>query len=134
MKSKMIKAIIIGIVVIVIGTGSYVGYNKFFNKTTAVTATKFYSSSVKTMSISKTIQGTGAAYAGTSSTVAPNNNGTISDLTVKVGETVTAAQKLFVCSSSDLTKAVTVATRKLTKARTQLTKIKVILLQLKRNL
>ncbi|MBK5241057.1 hypothetical protein [Clostridium sp.] len=30
MKSKMIKAIIIGIVVIVIGTGSYVGYNKIF--------------------------------------------------------------------------------------------------------
>lgn len=31
MKSKMIKVIIIGIVVIAIGVGGYVGYTKFFN-------------------------------------------------------------------------------------------------------
>lgn len=120
MKSKMIKAIIIGIVVIVIGTGSYVGYNKIFNKTATVMATTFYSSTVKTMSIAKTIQGTGAAYAGTTSTVASTNNGIISGLNVKVGDTVTAAQKLFVSTSSDVTKAATAATRKLTKAKTQL--------------
>ncbi len=121
MKSKTIKAIIIGIVVIVIGTGSYAGYNKFFNKTTAVATTKFSSSIVKTMSLSKTIQGTGAAYAGTSSAVAPNNNGNIQGITVKAGDTVTKGQKLFVCTNTDLTKAVTTATRKLTKAKTQRT-------------
>ncbi|MGH4121472.1 MAG: efflux RND transporter periplasmic adaptor subunit [Clostridium sp.] len=121
MKSKMIKAIIIGIVVIVICASGYVGYTKIFTKTAAVTASKFYSSTVKTMSISKTIQGTGAAYASTTSTVAPNNNGTISGLTIKIGDTVTAAQKLFVCSSSALTKAVTTATKKLTKAKAQRT-------------
>lgn len=121
MKSKMIKAIIIGIVVVVIGTGSYVGYNKIFNKTATVMATTFYSSAVKTMSIAKTIQGTGAAYAGTTSTVGSTNNGTISGLTVKIGDTVTAKQKLFVSTSSDVTKTATNATRNLTKARTQLT-------------
>ena len=121
MKSKIIKAIIIGIAVIVIGTGGYLGYNKFFKKTVSVSATKYTSSTVKTMNISKTIQGTGAAYAGTTSAVAPNNNGTISALTVKVGDTVKAAQQLFVCSSSDLTKAVTDNTKKLTKADAQLT-------------
>ena len=120
MKSKMIKAIIIGIVVIVIGTGGYAGYNKIFKKTTAVSATAFTSATVKTMSLSKTIQGTGAAYAGTTSTVAPNNDGTISALTVKSGDTVTSSQKLFICTSSELTKTVTTATRSLTKANTQL--------------
>lgn len=120
MKSKMIKVIIIGIVVIVIGTGSYVGYNKIFNKTASVTATNFYSSKVKTMSISKTIQGTGAAYAGTTATVASTNNGTISGLTVKVSDTVTAKQKLFVSTSSDVTKTATSATRNLAKAKAQL--------------
>jgi len=121
MKSKMIKAIIIGIAVIVIFTGVYAGYNKFLKKTATATTTKFYSSTVKTMNISKTIQGTGAAYAGTTSDVAPNNNGTISDLNVKVGDTVNKTQELFVCSSSNLTKTVTAATKKLTKANAQLT-------------
>ncbi|HEY8892962.1 MAG TPA: efflux RND transporter periplasmic adaptor subunit [Clostridium sp.] len=120
MKSKMTKAIITGVVVIVITTGGYAVYNKIFKKTVAVTATKFSSSIVKTMSISKTIQGTGAAYVGTSSNVAPNNNGTISGLTVKVGDTVTATQKLFVCTGSALTNAVTAATEKLAKANSQL--------------
>ena len=120
MKSKRIKAIIIGISVIVIFIGGYVGYNKFFKKTTTATTTKFMSSTVKTMNISKTIQGTGAAYAGTYSNVAPNNNGTISGLTVKVGETVAAYQQLFVSSSSNLTKTVTESKRKLKKANEQL--------------
>lgn len=120
MKSKMIKAIIIGLVLIVIGTGSYVGYNKFFNKTATATTSRFYSSNVKTMSIAKTIQGTGAAYASTTATLTSTNNGTISGLTVKVGDTVTAAQKLFVSTSSDVTKTATTATRNLAKARTQL--------------
>jgi HlyD family secretion protein len=121
MKSKMIKAITIGIVVIVIGTGSYVGYDKIFNKTATVMATTFYSSAVKTMSIAKTIQATGAAFAGTTSMLASTNNGTISGLSVKVGDTVTAKQKLFVSTSSDVTNTATTATRNLTKAKTQLT-------------
>nr|WP_291642027.1 efflux RND transporter periplasmic adaptor subunit [Clostridium sp.] len=45
----------------------------------------------------------------------------MSGLTVKVGDTVTANQKLFVSSSSDITKSATTATRNLTKAKTQLT-------------
>jgi HlyD family secretion protein len=120
MKSKIIKAIITGIVVIVIGAGGYLGYNKFFKKTASTSATKYTSETVKTMNISKTIQGTGAAYAGTTSAVSPNNNGTISGLTVKVGDTVKAAEQLFVSSSSDLTKAVTMNTRQLAKAQAQL--------------
>lgn len=121
MKIKNIKAIILGTVVIVISASVYVGYNKFVKKTATSTASKFYSSTVKTMNISKTIQGTGAAYAGTTSSVTPNNNGTISGLSVKVGDTVTEGQELFICSSSALTKAVTDTTKKLTKANEQLT-------------
>ena len=40
MKSKMFKAIIIGIVVIVIGTGSYLGHDKISNKTATRNLTK----------------------------------------------------------------------------------------------
>jgi len=121
MKSKKIKAIIIGIAVIVIFTGGYAAYTNFFKKTATSSTKTFSSSIVKTMTISNTIQGTGAAYAGTTSDVAPNNNGTISGLTVKVGDTVTKAQELFVSSSSSLSKTVTTVSRKLTKSNAQLT-------------
>jgi HlyD family secretion protein len=121
MKSKVIKATIIGLIVVVIGVGGFVGYNTFFNKTVSVAAkTTYYTTTVKKTSLSKTIQGTGSVYAGTTKAVAPNNNGNLSGITVKVGDSVSIGQQLFVCSSTDLTKAVTDATKKLTKAKAQL--------------
>jgi HlyD family secretion protein len=133
MKSKIIKAIIIGIVVIGIGTGGYAGYNKFFNKSTVI-AKSFTSATVETMSLSKTVQGTGAAYAGTTSEVVPNNEGTISALTVKAGDTVTKSQKLFVCTRSQLTNDVTTATRKLSAANSGLAGDKASLVSAKADL
>ncbi|MFA6941452.1 MAG: efflux RND transporter periplasmic adaptor subunit [Clostridiaceae bacterium] len=120
MKGKVKKGIIIGVVAVAVGTGSFFAYNKFFKKTTSAVTSKYYTATVKKMNLSKTIQGTGSAYAGTTKDVSAGNNGTLSGLTVKVGDTVTKGQELFVCTSSELAKAVTNAERNLTKAKAQL--------------
>lgn len=120
MKSKLIKAIIACVVVAVLGTGGYFGYKNYFGKKTTTTATRYYATTVKKMNLSETVQGTGSAYSGSTKDVAPNNNGTLSGLTVKVGDTVTAGQTLFTASSTDLTKAVTNAQNNLTKAQLSL--------------
>lgn len=120
MKGKVKKGIIIGIAAVAVGTGSFFVYYKFFKKTTSAVTTKYYTATVKKMNLSKTIQGTGSAYAGTTKEVSAGNNGTLSGLTVKVGDTVTKGQELFTCTSSELSKAVTNAERNLTKAKAQL--------------
>ncbi|MFT8315272.1 MAG: efflux RND transporter periplasmic adaptor subunit [Clostridium sp.] len=120
MKSKLIKAIIACVVVAMLGTGGYFGYKNYFGKKTTTTSTRYYSASVTKMNLSKTVQGTGAVYSGSTKDVTPNNNGTLSGLTVKTGDTVKAGQTLFTASSSDLTKAVTTAQNNLTKAQLSL--------------
>lgn len=120
MKVSVKKAVIAGVIVITVGTGSFIVYNKFFKKTASAVTSKYYTTTVKKMDLSKTIQGTGSAYAGTAKEVSVNNNGTLSGLTVKVGDTVTKGQTLFTCTGSDLAKAVTNAERNLAKAKAQL--------------
>lgn len=117
MKSKLIKAIIACVVVAVLGTGGYFGYKNYFGKKTTTASTRYYSTAVKKMNLSETIQGTGAVYSGSTKEVSPNNNGTLSGLTVKVGDTVQAGQTLFTASSSELTSAVTSAENNLEKAK-----------------
>lgn len=120
MKSKLIKAIIACVVVAMLGTGGYFGYKNYFGKKTTTTSTRYYTTTVKKMNLSETIQGTGAVYSGSTKDVSPNNNGTLSGLTVKAGDTVTAGQTLFTASSSELTAAVTSAQNDLTKANLSL--------------
>nr|WP_243428185.1 efflux RND transporter periplasmic adaptor subunit [Clostridium rhizosphaerae] len=69
----------------------------------------------KKTNLQVSVQGTGAAYAAVTKDVIPNNNGTLKDLTVKVGDTVTAGQKLFTSDSDDLRKTVTTAQNNLSK-------------------
>lgn len=115
MRSKLIKAIIACVIIVGIGSGGYFIYSKYFTKNVKVTSSKYYTASVTKMNLSNTISGTGSVYAGTSKDVSSNNNGTLSGLTVKVGDTVTAGQTLFTSSSDDLSKAVTTAQNNLTK-------------------
>ena len=117
MKSKLIKAIIACVVVAMLGTGGYFVYKNYFGKTTTTTATRYYSTTVRKMNLSETVQGTGSAYSGATKDVLPNNNGTLSGLNVKVGDTVTVGQTLFTASSTELTKAVTTAQNNLEKAK-----------------
>lgn len=120
MRSKLIKAVIACVVIAGLGAGGYFVYNKFFTKSVNVTSSKYYTASVTKKDLSNTISGSGSAYAGTSKDVTPNNSGTLSGLSVKVGDTVTAGQTLFTVSSDDLSKAVTTAKNNLTKANLSL--------------
>lgn len=121
MKSKLIKAVIAGIIVLGVAFGGFYGYKTLANKQTSATVSQYYSVAARKMNLQVTIQGTGAAYASTTKDVAPNNNGTLKSLTVKVGDTVTAGQKLYVSDSDDLRKAVTSAQNNLTKQKLSLT-------------
>lgn len=121
MKSKLIKAIIACVVVAVIGVGGYYGYNTFFTKKTVAASVQYLNTSVRKMNLQVTVQGTGTAYAATTKDVSPNNNGTLKDLNLKVGDTVTAGQKLFTSDSDDLRKNVTTAKNNLTKQNLTLT-------------
>lgn len=121
MKSKIIKAIVAGLIVVGVGFGGYYGYNKIFAAKAVVSSVQYLSTSVRKMNLESTVQGTGAAYAAVTKDVSPNNNGTLGDLSVKVGDTVTAGQKLFVSDSDDVRKSVTTAKNNLTKQNLNLT-------------
>jgi HlyD family secretion protein len=121
MKSKLIKAIIAGVVVIAVSVGGYFGYKKVFAKTATVASVQYITSTAKKMNLEVNVQGTGAAYAAATKEVMPNNNGTLSDLSVKIGDTVTAGQKLFTSGSDDLNTAVTTAQNSVTDANINLT-------------
>lgn len=115
MKSKLIKRIIAGVVIVGICFGGYYGYTKVFASKTTTTTAQYYQVAAKKMNIEKTVQGTGAAYAATTKNIAPNNNGTLQDLNVKIGDTVTDGQTLFTSDSDELRKSVTTAQNDLAK-------------------
>jgi HlyD family secretion protein len=115
-KSKLIRGIIIALIVVGVSFGGYYGYNTYFAKKTAVASTSRYLTvSAKKMNLEVNVQGTGAAYAGITKDVTPNNNGTLKGLAVKVGDTVTSGQKLFTSDSDDLRKNLTTAQTNLSK-------------------
>ncbi|MDP4089080.1 MAG: efflux RND transporter periplasmic adaptor subunit [Bacillota bacterium] len=121
MKSKLIKAVIACVVAVAVGFGGYYGYKRIFPAKTVAATSQYYAQSVRRMNLTQTIQGTGAAYAASTKDVVPNNNGTLSGLSIKVGDTVTAGQTLFVASSTSLNQAVTTAQNNLTKVNLTLT-------------
>lgn len=121
MKGKITKAIISGLIVIGVGIGGYYGYNKIFAPKTVAASAQYYTVAAKKMNLESTVQGTGTAYAAVTKEISPNNNGTLSDLTVKVGDSVTSGQKLFFSDSDDVRKNLTNAKNNLTKANLSLT-------------
>jgi HlyD family secretion protein len=120
-ESKWIKVIIAGVVVIGISAGGYFGYKTVFAKKTAVASVQTITSTVRKMNLEVNVQGTGAAYAAKTKEIMPSNNGTIGDLTVKVGDSVTEGQKLFTSTNDDLNIAVTTAQNSVTDANINLT-------------
>lgn len=109
-------------VVVGVAFGGYQGYKSYTAKKTVTTAAAQYLTvTAKKMNLEVTIQGTGSAYAANTKDVMPNNNGTIKDLNVKIGDTVTAGQKLFVSDSDDVRRAVTTAQNNVSKQNLQLT-------------
>jgi methyl-accepting chemotaxis protein len=120
MKGRLVKAIVIILVAAGVGFGGYYGYNKFFVKKAATVTDQYYDVNVRTMNLSSSVQGTGAAYAAVTKDIMPNNNGTIQDLNVKVGDTVTAGQTLFVSDSDDVRKSATTAKNNAEKGNNQM--------------
>lgn len=115
MKSKLIKTLIACLIIGAVSAGGYYGYNKFLKAKPAVAAVQYYTVSARKMNLQVNIQGTGAAYAAVTKDVMPSNNGTLKDLSVKVGDTVTAGTKLFTSDSDDVRKSVTSAQNNLNK-------------------
>ncbi|MCM0650859.1 efflux RND transporter periplasmic adaptor subunit [Clostridium swellfunianum] len=122
MKSKLIKALIACVVVVGISGGGYYGYKKVFaaKQVTAPTA-RSITVAARKMNLQVNVQGTGAAYSSNTKEVMPGNNGNIKDLSFKIGDTVTAGQKLFVSDSDDVRQAVTTAQNNLNDANLNLT-------------
>lgn len=115
MKKRLIKAIVIAAVVVGIAFGGFYVYKSYSGKKAAATTLQYYAVTVKKMDLQETIQQTGTAYAAVTRDVSANNSGTIKDLNVKVGDTVSAGQKLFVSDSDELRKNVTTAKNNISK-------------------
>lgn len=120
MKSKIIKAVIAGLIVVGVGFGGYLGYKAVFAKKPDVAAAQYITATASKMNLEVTIQGTGSAYASTTKEVGPNNNGTLKDLGLKIGDKVTEGQKLFTSYSDEVNSAVTNAQNNLNEANLNL--------------
>jgi len=103
MKRKLIKYLIIAvIVVVVVGTGGYFGYNKVFASKTTATTSQYRTVAAAKTNLTVNVQGTGSVFAGTSKDISASNVGTLKDLTLKVGDTVKTGDKLFASDSDEI--------------------------------
>jgi HlyD family secretion protein len=124
MKSKLIKALIICIVAVGLGTSSYFGYQKLFAAKPAVTASSYITMKANRMNLQVNIQGTGAAYADSTKEVNAGVNGTINSLGLKIGDAVKAGDTLFTIDSEQLEQNITKAQASLDKLKLQLAQVK----------
>ena len=124
MKSKIIKAIIACLIIGVVATGGYYGYNKFIAAKPSKATTQYMTVTTRKMNMQVTVQGTGSAYASVAKDVSPNNNGVLKNLSLKVGETVKAGDPLFVSDSDDLRQNVSKAQNSLDKQKLSLANAK----------
>lgn len=121
MKSKLVKVLVACMVTAGVIGGGFYGYKTVFAaKKTVATAAQTITVAARKMNFSVNVQGTGAAYSASTKDVMPSNNGTLKDLSVKVGDTVTAGQKLFASDSDDVRQAVTAAQNSLNDANISL--------------
>ena len=107
MKSKLIKALIISLVLVSVGFGGYYGYTKYIAAKPKATTAAYFATAAKKMNLKVDIQGTGAVYAAVSKDIMPNNSGTLSGLNLKLGDTVKQGAALFTANSDQLSQAVT---------------------------
>lgn len=124
MKSKLVKTLIACLVIGVIAVGGYYGYKQFFGSKTTASTSQYITATARKMNLQVSIQGTGTVYAGTSKDITANNSGTLKDLNLKVGDTVTAGTKLFTVDSNDLRQNVTKAQNNLQKQKLTLANAK----------
>lgn len=124
MKSKLVKTLIACLVVGVIAVGGYYGYKQFWGGKPTASTSQYITAMARKMNMQVNIQGTGTVYAGTSKDITTNNSGTLKNLNLKVGDTVTAGTKLFTVDSNDLRQNVTKAQNNLQKQQLTLANAK----------
>lgn len=117
MKKKFIKPLIACIAVGLVLIGVFTGYKYFFKKSTNVMTNRQITATAQKINMQVKIQGTGSVYAGTSKDITSNNSGTLKDLNVKLGQTVSAGDKLFTIDSDTLRQNVTTAENNLKKQK-----------------
>lgn len=124
MKSKLVKALIACLIIGVVATGGYYGYNKYTSAKSSSAAVQYMTLTARKMNMQVTVQGTGSAYAAVTKDVLPNNSGVIKNLNVKVGDTVKAGDTLFTVDSDDLRQNVSKAQNNLDKQKLSLSNAK----------
>jgi HlyD family secretion protein len=124
MKSKFIRALIVCLIVCVIGAGGYYGYKKYFGTKAATTTQSYMTVAAKKMNLSVGVQGTGSVYAAVSKDIVSNNSGTVSGLSVNIGDTVKQGQQLFTVNNAQLSQSLTKAEDTLEKQKLALASAK----------
>lgn len=124
MKKILIKALIICLVVAGVGAGGYYGYKKYKASKTTVSATSYITLTATKRNLQVNVSGTGTVFAAVSKDILANNNGTLTGLSVNVGDSVKQGAALCTVSSDDLQQAVDKANDNLQKLQLQLSSAK----------
>ena len=126
-KNNIIKIAIVAVVIAAIGGGYY--YSKSISAAKAKNAVKYTTVKAKTGSIAVTIQSTGTVSAATSDDIISSNNGLISSITVKEGDTVKKGQTIGFINDTTLQQSVDSATLKVAQDNTTIANNKTTLTQ-----
>lgn len=102
MKNRFIKQLLVWLIVLIVLIGGIIGYKHFFSNNTNVSDNKYKIATAKKMNMQVKVQGKGSVYADSSKDIITNNNGTLKNLKVKIGDTVTVGDNLFIVDNNEL--------------------------------
>lgn len=110
MKSKIIKVVSAVVIVCLVGGGGYYFYNKSAKaKAAAKNTNRYYTVAAEKSNIDVTVSATGTVEAAQTKDVVANNSGTIQNLSVNVGDTVSQGGTIAKVQSDDIDSAVSKA-------------------------
>ncbi|MCD2348731.1 efflux RND transporter periplasmic adaptor subunit [Clostridium guangxiense] len=109
MKSKVIKVVSVVAAVCLLGGGGYYFYNKSAKAKAASNTTRYYTVTAQRSNIDVTVSATGTVEATQTKDVVANNSGTVQNLGVNVGDTVSQGSTIAKVQSDDIDAAVSKA-------------------------
>jgi HlyD family secretion protein len=122
LKKKFIKPISITIIILVAAGLGYWGYQYFTAGKASSSATRYATVTASKMDLDVTVQGTGAVFAPNTASITAPDNGTISKLNVKTGDSVSDGTAICTLSGdSQLQQSLNQAEINLKSAQLQLT-------------
>jgi len=128
-KKNIIKIVIAVVVVAVVGGGAFYYYSSTVSAAKAKNAAKYVAVKAKTGPLAVTVQSTGAASAATSDAIISYNNGVISSVNVKEGDTVKKGQTIGFINDTTLQQSVSLAQLKVEQDNTTSANNKITLQQ-----